>query len=267
MPYTVHEATYGIAPTFLFQKPRPEPQYNFDEIRSFHRGYELQWYLEQQSARNLPLYIGFKLALFLVAYSMNLLLAIPIVSIPALQWKKSRIGAALLVLALFLTAEMSVSWFNPAYASVILGLSILISVSGMRILNLWMVGNKRVGAGIVSIIMLVLVTSLPTRLAHPAALTTGDTQYGYKRHAIAEKLKALGHDHLVLVRYGPKHDIREEWIYNDADIEGSRIVWAREVNPAEDQLLLEHFKGRRFWILQVDTEFPEPRPYDLDRAR
>lgn len=267
MPYMVHEATYGIAPTFLFQEVRPEPHYNFEEIRSFHRGFELQWYVEQQSARNLPLYIGYKLALFLVLNSMNLLLAIPLVAIPALKWKRSKIGSALLVLALFITAEMSVSWLNAHYASVVLGLYLLICVTGLRILNLWIAGNKKVGAGIVSMVLLVSFATLPSRFAHPAALTTGDTQYGYKRDSIAENLKAIGNDHLVFVRYGPNHDIREEWVYNDADIDGSRIVWAREVSPAADQLLLEYYKSRKAWVLEVDTESPEPRPYDFGIAK
>ena len=37
MPYTVHEETYGIAPIFLWQKPRPEPLYRHSVLREFHR--------------------------------------------------------------------------------------------------------------------------------------------------------------------------------------------------------------------------------------
>jgi hypothetical protein len=262
MPYFVHEMTYGIAPTFLFQKLRPEPQYHFQEIRAFHEGFELQWYLGQQSLVKLPLYIGFKLALFIIFYSINLLLAIPLLSTSARQWKKSKSGPALLVLLLFLAAEMLVTWLNPHYAAVAFGLCLLIFITGMRTLNLWSIGNKRVGAGIVSMILFLTFASLPARMAHPETLTTGDSQYGYKRAAIADKLNTLGGRHLVFVRYGPNHFINEEWVYNDADIDNSTIVWAREVNPAEDKLLLDYFKDRRVWVLDVDVESPEPLPYD-----
>ena len=37
MPYTVHEETYGRAPIFLWQRPRPEPLYHHAVIRDFHR--------------------------------------------------------------------------------------------------------------------------------------------------------------------------------------------------------------------------------------
>jgi hypothetical protein len=261
MPYAVHEATYGIAPTFLFQNLKPEPQYNFKEIRSFHEGFELQWYLGQQSLVRLPLYIVFKLSLFIIFYSINLLLAIPLVTTSARQWKKSKAGPALLILLLFLTAEMFVTWLNPHYVALSFGLCLLIFVTGLRTLNLWCVGNRRVGAGIVSMVLFLTLASLPARMAHPETLTTGDSQYGYKRAAIADKLNSLGGHHLIFVRYGPTHFINEEWVYNDADIDNSAIVWAREVNPPEDKLLLDYFKDRRVWVLYVDTLSPEPLPY------
>jgi hypothetical protein len=67
--------------------------------------------------------------------------------------------------------------------------------------------------------------------------------------------------HLVIVRYGPNHPLQEEWVYNRADIDAARVVWAREMDPQEERKLLEYFKDRRVWVLTVDQASRRLKPY------
>jgi hypothetical protein len=67
-------------------------------------------------------------------------------------------------------------------------------------------------------------------------------------------LERTGGKHLIVVRYGPSHDTGQEWVYNDADIDGSPVVWARGMSPAEDRQLLEYFKDRKAWLLEPDRK-------------
>lgn len=55
--------------------------------------------------------------------------------------------------------------------------------------------------------------------------------------------------HLVLVRYGPHHNIHYEWVYNDADIDRSRIVWARSIPNGKNAELLRYYPRRQVWEL------------------
>jgi hypothetical protein len=45
-------------------------------------------------------------------------------------------------------------------------------------------------------------------------------------------------------------------VYNDADIDHSRVVWARDMDSAENQQLLDYFKDRKGWLLEADEEPP-----------
>jgi hypothetical protein len=60
----------------------------------------------------------------------------------------------------------------------------------------------------------------------------------------------------VIVRYSPQHSCAEEVVYNLADIDHSKVVWARD-NPGADMgPLLAYFSTRRVWLLQSDISSP-----------
>jgi hypothetical protein len=80
-------------------------------------------------------------------------------------------------------------------------------------------------------------------------------------HNVVRQLEALPGSHLVLVHYHPDHDVFEEWVNNRADIDSARIVWAREISPAEDARLIQYFHGRSIWLLDPDQSPPRLTPY------
>src|ERR1035438_5015511 len=57
---------------------------------------------------------------------------------------------------------------------------------------------------------------------------------------------------LVFVRYYPQHIFQEEWVYNAADIDGARVVWARDLGADEDQKLLRYYPDRTPLLLEPD---------------
>lgn len=70
-------------------------------------------------------------------------------------------------------------------------------------------------------------------------------------------------DSLIFVRYGPQHRLMEnEWVYNDADIDSARAVWARDLGPAENAKLCRYYPSRSVWLVDADAPEPVLAPYD-----
>jgi hypothetical protein len=84
--------------------------------------------------------------------------------------------------------------------------------------------------------------------------------WSQERVRVAEQLKTIPGDHLVLVDYAIQHNIHQEWVYNTADIDKSPVVWARRIPGRELTPLLTYFAGRTVWVL-----YPDEKPVRLVR--
>jgi hypothetical protein len=94
-----------------------------------------------------------------------------------------------------------------------------------------------------------------------AASTARQAPHGINaRPRLIADLQRQGGRHLVIVRYTPTHDIHEEWVNNDADIDGSPVVWARDMGEEKNRELLDYYKDRHVWLLEPDTSLA-PKPY------
>jgi hypothetical protein len=70
----------------------------------------------------------------------------------------------------------------------------------------------------------------------------------------------------VLVRYSSTHNVNHEWVYNSANIDGSKVVWARDMGAPQNQELLEYFKERNVWLVEPDKSPPEVTRYSAENG-
>jgi hypothetical protein len=82
------------------------------------------------------------------------------------------------------------------------------------------------------------------------------------RNPVEKQLAALPGEHLVLVRYSKDHNSGEEYVYNEADIDHAKIVWAREIPGAEFSPLLNYFRNRDVWVFEPDSDDATVSPYE-----
>jgi hypothetical protein len=52
-------------------------------------------------------------------------------------------------------------------------------------------------------------------------------------------------------------------VYNGADIDGARVVWAHTRGPESDGRLMRYFNNRHVWLLDVEGGSPRLTPYPL----
>jgi hypothetical protein len=82
-----------------------------------------------------------------------------------------------------------------------------------------------------------------------------------RRIEINRQLAQASGKQLVFVRYWPQHTFQDEWVYNAADVDGSRIVWARDLGSTENELLQRYYPDRKAWLLEPDAQPPKLSPY------
>ncbi len=256
LPYQVHEQTYGMAPSFLWQRPRFEMTYRHKAMRDFNEMMALRYRQE----RSFSGWVRAKTGEFkrLWRFYLGPLLTVPLVMLPwALRDRWMRF--ALLTCGVVTAGLLVVTWIHPHYVAPVTGLLLALLLRAMRHLRAWRWGDRPTGRVIVWGILILCAVLAPPMRRNPHT-------WSLQRAAVLERLNEDGELHLVLVRYAPRHHPYEEWVYNAADIDGAKVVWAREMGAAQNRELLAYFKGRRVWVVEADAESPMVTPYPMGSA-
>jgi hypothetical protein len=275
LPYTVNRTTYAMAPYFVWQSARPEPVYRHEVLRHFYQDVELTGFT-QIHAR-----FGFVYRTFLKAVE-GLLFFAGIALLPPLFMLRrvlmDRRIRFLVLCMLVLTAGMAIEIFLIAhYLAPFTAAFYAIGLQALRHLRVWSPEGRPVGMTMVRLTVTVCFVMTGLRLyAEPLHLRLaewpasewnfkwyGPGQFGTERAHIEAGLEQLPGKQLVIVRYSPDHYPFDEWVYNAADIDNSKVIWAREMDSANDLELIHYYKDRKVWLVQPDKQPAEISPYTL----
>ncbi|MFL6307085.1 MAG: hypothetical protein ACJ72H_26430 [Candidatus Sulfotelmatobacter sp.] len=257
MTYQVNRSQYSAAPYFLWQKMRPEPVYHHAVMRDYYRGEAREF------QRNLTFsgYLQRGTQKFLEWWKFYLgpLLTVPLLALPwIIRQRKMRLPLA--ICAAMIAAFTVQTWTLPHYFSPAAGALYILLTQGLRHLyaRRGILKDAALGIPILACAMIVIrVVAAATHTQIEPAWPRGDLE----RAAILRQLRAMPDEQLVIVRYGPDHDVNREWVWNRASIDSAKVVWARDMGDAKNQELLEYFKSRRAWQLDADDPSPKLKPY------
>ena len=112
-------------------------------------------------------------------------------------------------------------------------------------------------------VVVLFLIMIPVRVRILAASPPPGTEgvIGPRRSAIMARLESLPEPQIVLVRYGAEHKPLSEWVYNGADVDHAKVIWARDMGPAQNEELLRYYKDRQVWLLDADENPPELNRY------
>ena len=250
LPYLEHERQYDMwSPLVLQPHPHPKPVYSNAVLEDFWVNGDRN---DKHAAREhllkthaLDLY---RLATFFLGLPLTLCL---VVGARALWRDRAARGAVLLALAFYAGAAFNLRLF-PHYAAPATVLFYILAAAGIRAARQAWPGSAAertfVPWAVLGIFAMVALAGL---LTPQNRYLFGSVDYHVRaeRASIMDRLQRIPGDHVVLVSYGPQHEVYQELVYNQADIEHARVIWARSLSPESDRALVEHYRGRRIWML------------------
>ena len=272
-PYQVNMRTYGLV-YFPWEKIKPLPEFHHEFIRMFYRGGSVQgWYT---FAREHPLKLQILKALVVWLFHFG-----PLLTLPWVVWlftrPKGKLWASfsptlrfllLLCLVTYFSCMLTIYIGQPHYIAHLTAVFYAILLLMMRDLYDSGAPGARFVARSVPLVCLAL---LLVRIAAPALHLTpkpswtrtwcSQDEQNLERARVLNQLEHTPGQHLAIVRYRPDHDfILDEWVYNNADIDGSKVIWARDMGPQNSELL-QYFSTRHAWLVEPDYNPPRLSAY------
>lgn len=258
LPYMVNQRMYARASAFWLAPELPVVSYRHEDIRKLYIDWDLPVYRSVRAnpwimvKQGLSFAIPFLFSTFWVPGLLALLLARPN--------RKSRVVLAAL-LGFTVLAILPMKYVQTHYFAPMIPLVLIATMQGFRLLRaaVWRRGEtwRRAFRGWVSVCALMALAS---------ALAWGwysgqPPAFAQARLETIALLERSGNRHVVIVRRSKSADILEDWINNEADIDGSRIVWARDMGPERNQELFRYFGVRKKWLLEPDQSPLRLVPY------
>ncbi len=267
-PHVLNEHQQGNSPLFAWQQRHPPLHYANEQFDYFFNDWIRTRYAPTWACWTHRAWEGITAwwQLFLGG-----VLSIPFLTLPWLL-RDRRMRLLLVQFCLSATGLLAMVFMAPHYAAPLVATVFALLIQALRHLRRWQFFGRPLGGALSRVIVLAALANSIVFVAqtfhgnHAASTQTtiqdadDDTAWTLARAQIASQLDAIPGLHLAIVRYGPDHIVDNEWVYNAANIDGSKIVWAREIPGQDVQPLLTYFRNRTAWLVEADTSPPRLQP-------
>lgn len=250
--YQINQKTYGWPMTLAFLKP-PVVEHQNVEFARYYK-YELSEHERVDGPVHFVQYLTFRMQEY-----WRFFLG-PALTVPLLMIRRVWLGRRMLLIAASggLFAVLIEGGASPHYLAPAAAVLIAIVVECCRHLRASRVYIVKLLPAMMALVLTLRIGAQAAGLPYTQKLNFQTwccrTPGNSNKSRIAAMLDLIPGNHLVFVR--PKTDEYNllQWIYNDADIDGSRIVWARDLGPERDAELARYYAGRHLWMVDPNVE-------------
>jgi hypothetical protein len=264
LPYMLSRDQYGVPTTFTFQ-PSPIPHRELTTEQQLD--YKVQVLVHGEDPETLRTYVerlGQRVRFYRFFFLSPLYLALPAFLLTLREW---RFVWLVLTLLFFALGANFYPYFYPHYVAAATCLFILVSVTALDRLSRLKIREWPAGQQVARMVIFLCTAHFlfwyglhafeNEELAR--ALTPYET-WDLSNHsdpegriAVNQQLAQFPGRQLVFVRYWPQHQFKE-WVHNAADIDGARVIWARDLGAAENEKLQRYYPDRTVWLLEPDAK-------------
>jgi hypothetical protein len=185
--------------------------------------------------------------------------SLPLAISLVLLWKDPRVAVSAAIIVAALSMSILYPFFFLHYYAAYVCILWFVVLRGFMLISNWTFRTRPIGKTVLAFLITGAIVSQMMAIQHVVDHWHGINPHSF-RGQIAADFARIGGQHVFFVRYNPGHSFHDEWVYNDADIDSSAIVWCRYMGP-EDIEVARYFKGRRLWIADVNKDSAVIAPY------
>ncbi len=262
--YSISQREYGWPMTFAWSHP-PKIEHRNAELAAYY-DYELDERRKVDGPVDFLQYLTFRLQEYW-RFFLGPMLTVP------LFWageglRRRRFRALWIALGCALGAVMLEGAASPHYlapATVAILALIVVAVRRMRRGFEFGIPLARIAVGTLAIVLAGRIGAQALGLPYTQNANYQSwcckVQGRYDKWVMTEALGREPGRQLVIVKTKTDPYNFFQWIYNDATIDSSRIVWARDLGPERNARLRSYFWDRRVWVVD-----PNQTPANLYRG-
>lgn len=257
LPYALSQAQYGVPAALTFQadpiphrEMTPQQQADYRMQSGFLTGKETLGSFFQR--------LIFRVRYYRFYFYPPMYLALIGFVFAVVRWREARWVWVLATCVLFALGVNFFPAFQFHYLAAVVCLFLLMTVKGLEYIS-------KLRHGQLAAKFLIVLALAQFGFAYSAHLldrggydswTSINHTNPERRIEISKELATIPGRLVVFVRYWPAHPFQDEWVYNGADIDGQRVIWARDLGDDENQKLLAYYRDRTPMLLEPDARPP-----------
>ncbi|AHF94729.1 hypothetical protein OPIT5_24150 [Opitutaceae bacterium TAV5] len=254
LPYVEYNAQYDANPYFLFQKTGLFPEFRHPRMEKFDVFYRGEERLNNPVYRDVQKRLT-RIGSFYPGTLGIVIIATGVFLTRSFWLKWAIISGGVSLLGVILIFPFTLHYYAPLVAPLLIGL--FTGATAIMATPLYQ-RRQRLCLGVLSV---VLLFDIGTR-ADSFVPNEEIKSFRANKTMLEERLAQEPGKHLVVVRYTDEAPVRHtEYVYNSANIDAQRVIWARWMENGSNVPLFRYYKDRTFWLLTVGSGKPALRKF------